>query len=105
MFPPRVPASITACSTESPISAAGTFNTQRVRDTIYGPGFQNWNMGLFKTIPLNERVHFQFRAEASNLFNHPIWSAPGMDPTSSTFGKVTCKTSQRNVQLSLRLEF
>lgn len=84
---------------------AGTFNTQRVRDLIYGPGFQNWNMGLFKTIPVNERFRFQFRAEAFNVFNHPIWSAPNMDPTSSTFGQVTTKTSQRNMQLSLRLEF
>src|SRR5438445_1353954 len=31
--------------------AAGTFNTQRVRNLIYQPGYQNWNMGLFKTIP------------------------------------------------------
>jgi hypothetical protein len=85
--------------------AAGTFNTQRVRDLIHGPGFQNWNMGLFKTIPVNERVNFQFRAEAFNVFNHPIWSAPSFDPTSSTFGKVTSKTSERNMQLSLRLQF
>jgi hypothetical protein len=85
--------------------AKGTIVTQRVRDLVYGPGFQNWNMGLFKSIPINERFRFQFRAEAFNLFNHPIWSAPSFDPTSSTFGKVTTKTSQRNMQLSLRLEF
>lgn len=87
------------------VPAAGTFNTQRVRDLVYGPGFQNWNMGLFKTIPVNERFRFQFRAEAFNVFNHPILNAPNFDPTSSTFGKVTSKNSQRNMQLSLRLEF
>ncbi len=27
---------------------AGTFNTQRVRNLIYQPGYQNWNLGLFK---------------------------------------------------------
>src|SRR5205807_6624165 len=28
--------------------AAGTFVTQRVRDVLYQPGLENWNMGLFK---------------------------------------------------------
>ena len=95
--------------------AAGTFNTQRVRDLIYQPGFQNWNMGLFKAIPVNERLRFQFRAEAFNVWNHPNWgggSGGGVqfNPTSSTFGKVTTKGGgvgggERNLQLSLRMEF
>ena len=95
--------------------AAGTFNTQRVRDLIYQPGFQNWNMGLFKAIPVNEHVRFQFRAEAFNVWNHPNWgggSGGGVqfNPTSSTFGKVTTKGGgvgggERNLQLSLRMEF
>ena len=90
---------------------AGTFNTtQHVRDLIYQPGFINWNMGLFKRFPVNERIGFQFRAEAFNVFNHPNWggtSGGGVDfnPTSATFGKVTNKGSERNLQLSLRFYF
>ena len=94
---------------------AGTFNTQRVRNIIYQPGFQNWNLGLFKTIPVNERVRFQFRAEAFNVWNHPNWCGSsgcsgttniGLNPTNTgTFGKVLTKGSERNMQLSLRLEF
>jgi hypothetical protein len=100
---------------------AGTFNTQRVRNLIYQPGYQNWNMGLFKTIPVNERFRFQFRAEAYNVWNHPNWCANsgcngttniGLNPTNAaTFGKVLSKGSgssgqgERNLQLSLRLEF
>jgi hypothetical protein len=94
---------------------AGTFNTQRVRNLIHQPGFQNWNMGLFKAFPVTERVRFQFRAEAFNVFNHPNWgggSGGGVnfDPTSSNFGKVTTKGGgvgggERNLQLSLRVEF
>jgi hypothetical protein len=93
---------------------AGTFNTQHVRDSIFQPGFQNWNMGLFKTIPVTERFRFQFRAEAFNVWNHPNWCGSsgcsgttniGLNPTSSTFGKVTTKASERNLQLSLRAEF
>src|ERR1700687_2051282 len=101
--------------------APGTFNTQRVRNLIHQPGFQNWNMGLFKTIPVNERIRFQFRAEAYNVWNHPNWCGNsgcsgttniGLNPTNAqTFGKVLSKGSgtagqgERNLQLSLRLEF
>jgi predicted heme/steroid binding protein len=101
--------------------AGGTFNTQRVRNLIYQPGYQNWNMGLFKTIPVNERFRFQFRAEAYNVWNHPNWCGNsgcsgttniGLNPTNTqTFGKVLAKGSgssgqgERNLQLSLRFEF
>src|SRR5262249_33213535 len=53
--------------------ASGTFNTQRVRNLIYQPGFQNWNLGLFKAFPIDERMGLQFRAEAFNFINHPNW--------------------------------
>jgi len=96
--------------------APGTFNTtQNVRNLIYQPGFQNWNLGLFKKIPITERIGVQFRAEAFNFINHPNWgggSGGGVqfNPTSSTFGKVTTKGGgsaggERNLQLSLRLFF
>ena len=94
----------------------GTFNTtQNVRNLIYQPGFQNWNLGLFKRFAINERMGFQFRAEAFNFINHPNWgggSGGGVNfnPTSSTFGKVTTKGGgvgggERNLQLSLRFYF
>jgi hypothetical protein len=88
--------------------ATGTFNTQKgVRGTIYRPGLENWNIGLFKKFPINERTGFQFRAEAFNAFNHPNWASPGMDPRNlATFGKVLGKTDDvRNLQLSLRFYF
>jgi hypothetical protein len=101
--------------------APGTFVTQRVRNIIYQPGFSNWNLGLFKAIPINERFGFQFRAEAYNVWNHPNWCGGsgcsgttnvGLDPNNlSTFGKVLAKGSgssgqgERNLQLSLRFYF
>src|SRR5438876_5314874 len=95
--------------------APGTFNTQLVRDLIHQPGFQNWNLGLFKSFPISEQKGFQFRVEAFNFINHPNWgggSGGGVsfNPTSSTFGKVTTKGGglgggERNLQLSLRFYF
>jgi hypothetical protein len=32
---------------------------------------QNWDMSLFKNIPVTERCSFQLRLEAFNIFNHP----------------------------------
>jgi predicted heme/steroid binding protein len=108
----------------SPIFTApqqGTFNTQLVRDIIYQPGFQNWNMGLFKTFAMGERKGFQFRAEAYNVWNHPNWCGAsgcsgttniGLNPLNTkTFGKVLTKgggssgSGERNLQLSLRFYF
>ena len=87
----------------------GTFVLQPgVRDEIYGPGFQDWNLGLYKKFAFSERHGLEFRAEAFDVNNHPNWttSSAMYNPTSSTFGKVTSKTTlSRNLQLSLRYYF
>lgn len=92
--------------------ANGTFVTQRVRDILYQPGLENWNMGLFKSFPMTERYGLQFRAEAFNVWNHPNWNNPSLNPANlTTFGKVLTKGSgssgngERNLQLSLRFYF
>ena len=55
---------------------------------------------------INEKNTIEFRAEAFDLTNHANWSGPGLNPTASTFGKVTGKTGlSRNLQLSLRYAF
>jgi hypothetical protein len=88
--------------------AAGTFAQGYVRNSVYGPGFQNWNVGLFKKFMITERAGFEFRAEAFNFVNHPNWDVGslGVDGNNqTTLGKVTNKTSERNLQLSLRFSF
>jgi hypothetical protein len=88
--------------------APGTFVTSNVaRNVLYNPGFNNWNLGLFKKFAITEQTGFQFRAEAFDAFNHPNWSGVGTDPTNlGTFLKVTGKSNDaRNLQLSLRFYF
>jgi len=87
--------------------AAGTFNLQPgVRDSVYQPGLQDWNIGLLKTFAVTERSNLQFRAEAYDFINHPNLSGPQLTPTSSQFGMITSKTTlARNLQLSLRFFF
>jgi len=99
---------------------AGTFNLQSgIRDEIYQPGLQNWNLNMFKKFAINERTNVEFRAEAYNFVNHPNWAsngpgAPGgqtgglqMNPNSSQFGAITQKSvgNPRTLQLSLRYTF
>jgi hypothetical protein len=91
---------------------AGTFNLQRgVRDSIYGPGFQNWNLSLRKSFPINERSRFEFSTDAYNFINHPNWAQIGqtggldLNPTSGTFGRVTQKSTTNPRQLQVALQF
>ena len=85
--------------------AAGTIVNDRLRDYFYNPGFQNWNLGLFKEFSITEQQKLLFRVEVFNFPNHPNWSGATSDPTSGSFGKVTGKSSERNVQFSMRYRF
>jgi hypothetical protein len=47
-------------------------------------GYNNWDLSLFKTIRIKERVSFQLRAEAQDAFNHPC-SRPQYDSHEHAF--------------------
>jgi len=86
--------------------ANGTLpNQNRNSISFNNVGFQNWNGAAFKSFNFTERQFLQFRAEFFNLPNHPNWNGVDVNPTSATFGKVTGKGSERNIQLSLRYSF
>jgi hypothetical protein len=84
--------------------AAGTFSNQ-TRNAFFGPGFNNWNASAFKNFAFGERQNIQFRAEFFNFPNHPNWNTPDFNPLNATFGKITAKNSERNIQLVLRYSF
>jgi len=52
------------------------------RNSLIGPGFQYENFAIFKDFAIWERVKFQFRSEAYNVFNHPS----GGNPSSGGIG-------------------
>ncbi|MCB1022213.1 MAG: TonB-dependent receptor [Acidobacteria bacterium] len=87
--------------------AQGTFSsTQHRNQYLHGPGFQNWNLGVFKNFSITERQKVSFRAELFNLPNHPNLGGVDSNPRNSTFGRVTSKNNdRRNIQLSLRYSF
>jgi len=69
------------------------------RNTVQGPGFWNFDMGIIKKFTITERVKFDFRTEFFNVFNHPNFDNPrnasvgSPTLTSSLFGQTCCVTS------------
>jgi hypothetical protein len=67
-------------------------------------------MSFIKNTRLREGWNVQFRADAFNAFNTPVFSGdPNLSPTDTNFGKIFRDTGQsnfpRNIQLGLRLVF
>ncbi|HET7207815.1 MAG TPA: TonB-dependent receptor [Terriglobales bacterium] len=75
------------------------------RNTIRGPGINNWDLSLMKRTSITERMKLEFRAEYFNAFNHTQFLNP--DPTggASTFGQVVQTRDPRLGQLALKLLF
>lgn len=44
------------------------------RNSVPTPGFNVWDIGVFKNTSLTEKAHFQFRVEMYNAFNHRNFS-------------------------------
>jgi hypothetical protein len=71
-----------------------------------GQGLNLWDLSLMKNFSLNETTKVQLRGEFLNAFNHPQFNDPNLDPTSSTFGKVTSQANlPRNIQFGMKLIF
>jgi len=86
--------------------------------TVFGPGQQNWDVGLSKLMNvggLRESATLQFRAEVFNAFNHPNFNLPSqnsnvsnpqLNVSSPSFGIITnTSTSPRIMQFALKYSF
>ena len=93
----------TACFADVPAGVVRPGNAGR--GTILGPGFQNWNISLFKNFNFTERWKFQLRGESFNFVNHPNPNAPTVGITSSLYGKITGFHDPRIIQLGAKLYF
>jgi hypothetical protein len=95
------------------VPAVGTWGSLG-RNAGRGPGYYEIDAALEKSTPLTERLNLEFRAEAFNLFNHPIYGDPASDISDpASFGVITSQLntnptglgSSRKIQFMLRLEF
>ena len=61
------------------------------RNILNLPSRTNFDMGLFKSFAVHEDMHFEFRAEAFNVFNHTQWS--GINQNSCYSSQQDCSAS------------
>ncbi|BDC48797.1 hypothetical protein F183_A11130 [Bryobacterales bacterium F-183] len=88
------------------------------RNTVSSPPIRAWDFSALKNfaMPYKEGHQLQFRFEAFNVANHPIWGNPDTNINSgprsaetglgANFGRITgTRTNMRNLQLGLRYTF
>jgi hypothetical protein len=75
-------------------------------NTLDGPGYKDVDASLFRDFSIHERVRFQFRGEATNVFNFVNLSNPGGTlNSSSSFGVINGASAMRVLQVGGRLLF
>jgi hypothetical protein len=87
---------------------AAAFTLGNVTRTISerGPGQVNWDLSVFKTAQIYENLKVQFRAEALNAMNTPLFRGPNTAFGNGAFGRITSQANfPRMLQLGLRVYF
>ena len=60
-------------------------NGPTVLPAVYGPGYFNSDLGVFKNFSISEAKKLQFRVQMYNFLNHPLWSFHGSNNLSLKF--------------------
>ncbi len=90
-------------------------------NVLRGPGYANWDLGLFREFRIREKLNLQFRLEAFNVTNTPHFNNPGssnntnvsnmqLNPDGSIrslngYAEVTSAYGERQIRVGLRLGF
>jgi len=96
------------------LAPAFTFGNVSRNINYRGPGEANWDLSVFKDVTFKERFRAQFRAEALNAFNTPLFANPNTlfqgansaGQAIGNFGRLVYQTNTpRELQLGVRLMF
>jgi hypothetical protein len=83
------------------------------RNTARGPGIFNIDMSLVKNTKI-AKLDTELRIEAFNVLNHPQFGQPNGQLGNAAFGTITasgnpqcgtCGTSERQIQVAVKLRF
>ena len=79
------------------------------RRVFYGPGINNFDMALQKSLRFAEAKSLDFRLESFNTFNHTQFYGPaavdGQVEDTQNFGKIVSAAAPRLVQLAAKFSF
>ncbi|MEO6802554.1 MAG: TonB-dependent receptor, partial [Granulicella sp.] len=94
----------TACFVKSSEFAYG--NEPRVDPDLRAEGINNFDFSLGKSVSIEGRFNFEFRAESFNLLNRTQFAPPNAQVDVATYGTVATQINQpRLLQLSGRINF
>jgi len=86
--------------------APDTFGTAPRHLNYRGPGIRTLDAALLKSWQTREGQRLEFRLEAANATNTPIFSDPASSYGANNFGQITgTKVGSRNVQLGFKYYF
>jgi len=76
------------------------------RNILRGPGFTSFDLSLFRSFQLTERLKLSLEAQAFNLFNTVNFDLPqNFADNPTAFGKIFSAKAPRQIQLALRFSF
>jgi hypothetical protein len=100
-------------------SGRGDYGSDFSNYKFRGPGFNNWDMSIFKNFPVRENKTLMLRWEVYNIFNHTQFGGTGTNPginntarfdpsgaqVNPLFGQATSTRPERRMQGSVRFNF
>jgi len=76
------------------------------RNTVIGPGITNLDASIIRNFRLMGNKTLQFRLEAFNALNNPIWNDPNTTLTSPLYGTInSTRKPMRELQLGFKFVF
>jgi hypothetical protein len=76
------------------------------RNTFTGPGINNVDASIIRNFRMTATKTLQFRLEAFNVLNTPIWNDPNTTLTSPLYGTInTTRRPMREMQVALKFVF
>ena len=73
--------------------------------SIIGPGYEDFDLSLFKNIPLWNSLKGQLRFETFNAFNHTNFAAISTTTSATNYGQVTSTGAARVIQIAAKVNF
>ena len=81
-------------------------NAPRAIGEVRSPWAFGVDLSLTKQFVVREQMNFEFRIEAQNAFNHPVFGAPDTGLDDGSFGTISYTSNNpRNVQLAVKFNF